>query len=416
MNKLIIGQSKLVGEVDISGAKNSALKLLAASILSAQPFRFANFPVSLLDIEIHVEMLRNIGKVCTSDGANFLISEGHAGLQSDLEWHGRSIRNTLLILGALTARTGRASVPFPGGCNLGERAYDIHELVLTALGARVWSEENRLFAEAEQGLRGADICLPMRSTGATENALLCASLAKGTTRIWNPHIRPEILDLVGLLRKMGANVEVFGQERIEVEGFELLQGASHRVMPDNMEAITWVAGAAMTGGDVQLNDFPWGDLEVAMIHLRESGVQVFRSGASAIVRGSSCYPLDICTGPHPAINSDVQPILAAFAARAVGESRIVDLRFRGRYGYVAELRKLGVDCAIDGDLLRVHGRGGELVGTDVEAVDLRAGASLMLCGLVAAGETIISNAWQIQRGYCDLTQKLAALGARFSHE
>jgi UDP-N-acetylglucosamine 1-carboxyvinyltransferase len=407
--KIVVQKSRLQGIVEISGAKNSALRLLSASLLSSDTICLDNYPSSLLDAQVHVDMLRKLGKACkVVENRIVILQKEHPS--SILQWNGRSIRNTLLILGALTARTGLGSVPLPGGCQLGNRAFDVHELVLQSLGATVWQEGNMLFAKAGKGgLVGAEIHLPIRSTGATENAIISSSLAKGITRIWNPHIRPEILDLIGFLQAMGAKIRVFGQEHIEVAGVESLGGATYTVMPDNMEAITWLVGSVMTGGDVEIRHFPYADLEVALIHLRESGAKFYQGDDGLIVRGGTCYPLEISTGPHPGINSDVQPILAAYAACARGESRIIDLRFPGRYGYAAEMAKMGLSYKIDGNLLKIQGNGGKLKGATVKAVDLRAGAALALCGLIAEGETVIEDAWQIHRGYNNFEEKLQKL-------
>mgnify|MGYP002619888295 CR=1 FL=1 len=413
MEKLKVAKSVLSGKVEVSGAKNSALRLLAASILSGEQITLRNYPSKLLDAVVHVEMLSVLGKIPRLDTEDSItIFEGRP-LSTTLQWEGRSIRNTLLILGALTARLGQGRVPLPGGCKLGERKYDLHVMLLERLGARVWEEDDFLCTEAPVGgLVGAEIHLPMRSTGATENAILCATLAKGITRIWNPHIRPEILDLISLLRKMGAKISVYGQEHIEVVGVEGLHGADHEVIADNMEAITWLIGAVMTGGDVEIAGFPYNDLEVVLAHLKAAGARIYRHEDALIVRGGTCYPIEISTGPHPGINSDVQPILAAWGACSRGESRIVDLRFPGRYGYAEEMARMGVSHEIRGDMLVIKGSGATLHGATVKALDLRAGAALALCGLVADGETIVTDAWQIGRGYVDFERKLQTLGAK----
>jgi len=401
----------LEGVVQLAGAKNSALRLLAASLLTSCRVVLSRFPGELLDAQVHVKMLERLGKTVRFSQDVIEINEADS-LDSALNWDGRSIRNTLLILGALTARLGAGRVPLPGGCKLGERKYDLHVMLLERLGARVWDEGDYLCAEAPVGgLVGADIYLPLRSTGATENAILCGCLSKGTTRIWNPHIRPEILDLIALLTKMGAEIRVFGQEHIEIVGVDELRGAEHRVIVDNMEAVTWLVASVMTGGDVEIIDFPYEDLEVLLAHLKAAGARLYCNDESLVVRGSACYPIEISTGPHPGINSDVQPLLAAWAARARGESRIVDLRFPGRYGYAEEMARMGLRYEIRGDMLVLQGAGGGLHGAAVRALDLRAGASLALCGLLAEGETVISDAWQIERGYVDFARKLASLGA-----
>jgi UDP-N-acetylglucosamine 1-carboxyvinyltransferase len=315
------------------------------------------------------------------------------------------------LLGALTTRFGNASVPLPGGCNLGDRAIDIHEHVLKELGADIWQENNTLKTHVPNGiLKGKDIHLRLRSTGATENAIICATLAEGTTRIWNPHIRPEIMDLVAMLKSMGAIIEVRGQESIIVEGVNSLSGAVHEVIPDNMEAITWLVASVMTKGDIEIHNFPYRELETPIINLRESGARFYFGDNSLIVRGGSCYPLEISTGPYPGINSDVQPILAAYAACAIGNSTIIDLRFPGRYGYAEEMEKMGISFKRENNILRVIGNGGNFHGERVKALDLRCGIALVLCGLVADGQTIVEDAWQIQRGYDRFTDKLRTLG------
>ena len=412
-NKYVIQPSSLSGRVQVSGAKNSALKLLTASLLTNEKIEITNFPSTLLDAQVHVDMLEVLGKTCNVQGNKIVICE-RGPLSSKLVWDGRSIRNTLLILGALVARTGKGAVPLPGGCNLGERKFDLHEMVLQRLGADVWIQNNMLCAKAEGGLTGNDIVLPIRSTGATENAIICASLADGVTTIWNPHIRPEILDLIRYLKSMGAQIEVFGQERIEVNGMPSLSGTKHSVIPDNMEAITWLIASVITDGDLEIINFPYQDLEVPLIYLRESGAKYYRGTNSLIVRGGQPYPVEISTGPYPGINSDMQPLFAVYGACAQGQSKIVDLRFPGRYSYSQELAKMGVDCKVEGNLLQING-GASLRGTNVTALDLRAGVALTLAGLVAEGETEVSDAWQVERGYDNFVNKLKSVGGRIEY-
>ena len=410
----LVQPSRLTGEVRISGAKNSVLRLLAASLLTSDKVHLLNYPKGLLDAQVHVEMLQLLGKECLVTDDEIVINET-SPLKSILHWRGRSIRNTLLILGSLTARTGEGRVPLPGGCNLGERKYDLHELLLRQLGAEVWEEDGYLCASAPKGLEGGEIHLPLRSTGATENAILCGSLAKGVTRIWNPHVRPEIFDLIRCLRSMGARIRVFGQEHIEITGVEGLRGTCYSVLPDNMEALTWLVAAVITSGAIEIHNFPYDDLEVPLIHLRESGARFFRGPDSLIVRGGCCYPLEISTGPYPGINSDMQPLLAVYGAFANGQSVIVDLRFPDRYRYAEELGKMGMRYEVDGNLLRIIG-GLPLLGAEVRALDLRAGVALALAGLGAAkGETVIRDAWQVERGYNEFVSKIQRLGGAVSY-
>jgi UDP-N-acetylglucosamine 1-carboxyvinyltransferase len=412
--RYVISPSRLTGEVILSGAKNSVLRLMAATLLTSESVRLLNYPDCLLDAQIHVEMLRVLGKKCTAFENQLLIEE-HQPLDSVLRWQGRSIRNTLLILGCLLSRTGAGKVPLPGGCKLGERKYDLHEMIFRRLGADVWEEDGSLCASCSKRLQGAEIHLPLRSTGATENAILCGTLAEGVTRVWNPHIRPEILDLINCLRSMGAHIKVYGQEHIEIRGVESLRGTSYHTLPDNMEALTWMVAAVITGGAIEIHNFPYDALEVPLIHLRESGARFFRGPDSVIVRGGRCYPLEISTGPYPGINSDMQPLLAVYGAFAQGQSVIVDLRFPGRYGYADELAKMGMKYSIDGNLLRIQG-GHPLHGTEVKALDLRAGIALALAALGAHDkETVLHDAWQVERGYNKFVSKLQGLGGKIAY-
>ena len=407
--RYLVERSRLEGTVRLSGAKNSVLRLMAASLLTAAPVTLHRYPATLRDAQVHKGMLEALGKVCHVTGDRLVIEERTAP-PGTLVWPGRSIRNTLLILGALTARTGYGEVPMPGGCKLGDRKHDLHVMLLECLGATVTEGDDFLRAEAPGGLVGGEIRLPIRSTGATENALICASLARGQSVIWGPHIRPEILDLIAMLHSMGARIAVFGQERIEVTGVEALSGTDHTVIPDNMEALTWMIGAAITGGEVEIVDFPIRDLEVPLTFLKESGVRYFVGPDSVIVRGGPCYPVEIATGPYPGINSDMQPLFAIFGAMSPGETRIVDLRFPGRYGYAEELARMGVQARTVGDILHVTG-GRALRGAQVRALDLRAGITLTLAGLVADGVTEVTDAWQVERGYDRFVDKMQSLGA-----
>ena len=408
--KFVVEKSALKGTVKISGAKNSVLRLLAASILFDKDVELINYPSSLLDVQVHEDMLRYLGKEINVQDEHVVISQ-QKDISTNLEWHDRSIRNTLLILGASVAKYGYGRVPLPGGCKLGERKYDIHVHVLESLGARVYEDGEYLIAESNGRLKGCDIHLRMRSTGATENAILAGCLADGVTNIYNPHIRPEIIDLIDFLNKAGAEIKAYGQERIEINGIKALGAVRHSVMPDNMEALTWVILATMTKSEIKIENFPFKDLEVPLIHLRESGVNLYRSGDNAIVAKGDCYPVEISTGPYPGINSDMQPLFAAFASMCSGTSHIIDLRFPGRYAYGNEMNKMNINTAVDGDLFVVKGSQ-NIQGAEVKALDLRAGIALLMLGMVAEGKTVISDSWQIKRGYNKILNKLVNLGAK----
>ena len=408
MSDIKIISRKISGKIEVSGAKNSSLRFLAASILTCEKLKLYNMPTKIIDHIIHVEMLEKLGKRVKIKDSIVEISE--KDLNETFVWEKRSIRNSLLILGALLTRKGYGKVPLPGGCKLGERKYDLHIQAMESFGAEVWEEDGCLCARSKGNLKGAEIHLKIRSTGATENAILMATLANGTTRIWNPHIRPEIMDLISLLRKMGAKIEIRGQESIIVEGVGSLRGTEHTCIPDNVEALTWLVAGAIAGGEVEIKNFPLDHLEVPLIHLREAGLKYYVSQdrKSVVVRKSECYPIDIATGPYPGINSDMQPIFAVYGLMANGESRIIDLRFPGRYGYAEELAKMGADYEIKGDMLIIKG-GKKLKGAKVRALDLRAGAALVLAGLVAEGETKITDFEQVERGYEEILMKMDSL-------
>lgn len=409
---LSISKTKLHGLVKVSGAKNSSLRLLAASLLTEETVFLTNFPNGLLDVQVHLKMLEALGKTVFSLDDTVSIAKGKDAIKTQLIWDERSIRNTLLILGALTARYGEGKVPLPGGCKLGERKYDLHVMLLEKLGAEVWEEGDYLCAKAKGGrLVGNEIHLPLRSTGATENTIIAASLASGTTTLYNPHIRPEIMDLIDMLKKMGAKITVYGQKSIVIEGVETLSGVKHAVIPDNMEALTWAIGSVITNGEVEIENFPYEHLEVPLVYLRESGMKFYKGDTSLIVKGGNAYPVEISTGPYPGINSDMQPLFAVYGAMSKGESKIVDLRFPGRYAYAEELNKLGVDSYVSGDMLVING-GNPIKGGTVRALDLRAGISLLLAGMTSDEEVTIEEDWQIYRGYENLAAKIEALSGR----
>jgi len=410
--KYIVKPSVLEGEILIDGAKNSALKLLAATLLTQKNCIISNYPSDLIDIKIHEGMISKIGKKVTSLEKNIVQISGELNT-NELNWEDHSIRNSLLILGCLLAKTGYGKVPLPGGCKIGERKYDIHLDLMKNMGAEVWEDEGYLFAKIIKGnkLKAIDFTLPLRSTGATENGILMGVLANGVTRIWNPHIRPEIVDLIEMLIKMGAKIKVNGQESIIIEGVDALtQDVTHKVIPDNMEAITYLIAGAIAGKTLEIKNFPFNHLEIPLIHLRESGLKIYRGNNSVIVKKSNPYPIDIATGPYPGINSDMQPLFAIYGLMSKGVSTITDLRFQGRFNYSEQLKKMNGTFDINGNMLKVIG-GNPLKGNIVDATDLRAGAALIIAGLIAEGETTITNAWQIERGYNSVINKLTSIKA-----
>lgn len=406
---MTIYPSELYGEVYISGAKNAVLRHLAASILSDRKVYLRNYPANMLDVQVHEEMLVALGKTITKSEGIICI-DGSVNTSS-LIWNKRSIRNTLLILGALLTKTGQGRVPLPGGCSLGDRKFDIHVGLMEAMGAKVWQEENYLCADCKGRLRACNYVLPIRSTGATENAIIMATLAEGTSRIWNPHIRPEILDLIELLRKMGAKIIVKGQESIIINGVDSLnRDVDHYALSDNMQALTYLIAGAIAGKEILIRNFPFCDLEIPLTFLRFSGLEYYQNGNDVIVRKCIPYPIDISTGPYPGINSDMQPLFAVWGALSKGTSTITDLRFVGRYAYAEEFSKMGINSKVDNNRLLIYGGNVIKGGNIVTALDLRAGAALLLLSLIADCPTKIDDFWMIERGYDNLVTTLINLG------
>ena len=402
--------SSLNGEISITGAKNAVLRYLAASILTDKEIVLENYPVQMLDVIIHEEMLAELGKTIALS-ENVCKVSGTV-TNNSLIWEKRSIRNTLLVLGCLLAKTGYAKVPLPGGCPLGDRKYDIHVDLIKAFGGEVWEENGYLCAQSKERLKGCDFHLRMRSTGATENAILMATLAEGESRIWNPHIRPEILDLIGLLNKMGADIRVNGPESIIINGKESLShNVVHRSLSDNMQALTYLIAGGIAGDELFIKNFPFRDLEIPLCFLEFSGLKYYRHEDELIVRKCKPYPVDISTGPYPGINSDMQPLFAVWGALSQGKSSITDLRFKGRYAYSDELAKMGVVSQVEGNTLEIMG-GSAIHGSTVTALDLRAGAALMLMALVADGPTEINDFWMIERGYDNVKDVLKSIGIK----
>lgn len=415
LEHLVVEPSSLAGVVRVGGAKNSALRCLVASLLTPEPVALSNFPSTLYDTHVQLDMLKALGKQVELDTGRATVRELTAP-PHHLEWPGRSIRNTLLVLGALVARTGEASVPLPGGCEIGSRPFDLHEGLLRALGAEVWVDGDRLHARCDGGLRPGVFESSIRSTGVTENALLCGALvssSEGVTLV-NPHLTPEVLDLAGMLRTMGATVDCDGTRAIHVRGQRELTGASWRVIPDRIEAVTWAAAAVTTRGDVEIVDFPVYEASVALDYLRAAGARVYRGDRSVIVRSDGPEPFQLAAGAHPAVHSDMQPVFGAVAALARGRSELVDLRYPDRFGYVAELRKLGLRADVERGRATIDG--GPLGGGAVTALDLRAGAALVVAGLGASAPVRVDEAWQVLRGYDDFVAKLDGLGAGVTSE
>lgn len=397
------------GSVRLGGAKNSALRLLVASALTSKPVVIRRFPEDLLDVRVQVGMLERLGKRVTVSDGTALVEEP-AGLGSELEWDGRSIRNTLLLLGALLGRFGEARVPLPGGCDLGDRPFDLHERLIGRLGATVWVEGNRLCARHADGrVSGGSFSSPIRSTGVTENAILLGASNPDGVELLNPHLRPEVLDLLSLVESLGAEVSVDGAHSLQVRGPRELGFGSQEVIPDRDEAVTWAAAAIIGRGRIRIDDFPANETRVAREYLSHAGADLFVGDGAVIVESRGPQPFDLQVGSHPGVHSDMNPLFGAIAALASGRSEIRDARYPKRFGYLEELARLGLQASASGGHAVIDGSG-RITGGTVRAVDLRGGMALILAAVGAEDAVTVHQAWQVLRGYSRFTEKLTAVG------
>jgi UDP-N-acetylglucosamine 1-carboxyvinyltransferase len=411
----IIGGTRLKGEIPISGAKNSAIKLMAASLLTDQPLRLTNMP-RLADT-------RFLGRLLQRLGVDVQESDGPDGPQTVLRTPEivsaiapydlvRQMRASFNVLGPLVARAGHAKVSLPGGCTIGARPVDLHLKALEALGASIDLHEGYVYAQAPRGLKGAEIEFPFVSVGATEHTLLAAVLADGDTEIRNAAREPEIGDLAECLNAMGAKIEGAGTPVIQVQGVPRLAGATHSVIPDRIETGTYAVAAAMAGGEVRLTRTRSDLIEALLAKMEEAGVEIERAAGSVTVRRGPdrLRAVDIDTQPYPAFATDLQAQFMALMTLAEGESVIRETIFENRFMHAPELARLGADISVHGGEARVRGVE-QLFGAPVMATDLRASVSLVVAGLAARGETIVNRVYHLDRGFERLEEKLGACGA-----
>lgn len=406
---LIEGGTRLNGRVCISGSKNASLPLLAASLLTADKCIFKGVP-HLLDTDNMLKMLTGLGAQITHQGSQMSIQTLEVQETEKLYLYARKMRASFLLLSPLLVRRGEACLPMPGGCAIGSRPVDLHLKGLASLGARFKMEKDCIRASAEE-LRGNEVLLDYPSVGATENVMMAAAAARGKTAIINAALEPEIVDLANLLNKMGAKVSGVGTRIILIEGNPELHGAAHTVIPDRIEAGTYLIAAAATGGCVRLQRVIPDHLRAVIEKLREAGVPI-EEGSSELVVGPArkVHPLQITTSPYPGFPTDLQPQFAALLSTVEGESIIIETVFENRFLYTKDLRKMGAQIAIDGRSVVICGVKG-LAPAQVEATDLRAGAALVIAALMAPGKTELSGVYHLDRGYENLEDKLTSLGA-----
>jgi UDP-N-acetylglucosamine 1-carboxyvinyltransferase len=412
---LVTGGRRLHGEVAIGGAKNSALKLMAAALLSEGRTVLRNIP-DIADCRTMGEVLERLGaEVTRRDHEVEIDPSGPLGMETPYELV-RRMRASILVLGPLLARGGRARVAMPGGCNIGRRKIDLHIRGLQRMGVEFSYDHGYLVGGAGEGLRGAVVSLDFPSVGATENLLMAAVAARGTTVIENAAREPEIQDLAAFLVAMGARVDGVGTPTIEIEGTDRFAPVTHTVIPDRVEAATFAVAACATRGDVLLRGARADHLDLVLAKLDEVGarVSVEEAGVRVSMEGRP-RSVDLVTLPYPGFPTDLQPPIMALLATAEGTSIITENVFESRFMFVDELNRMGADIRTEGHHAVVRGVE-RLEGAPVRALDLRAGAALILAALTADGVTEIADVEHVDRGYEDIDAKLSALGAEVSRQ
>jgi UDP-N-acetylglucosamine 1-carboxyvinyltransferase len=414
----IRGGARLKGEIPISGAKNAALPLMAACLLTDKPLTLVNVPW-LADVRFMCDILRSLGVEVSyvrgprfEDGGHLHLAAAKlTGATADYDIV-RKMRASFVIVGPLLARTGYAKVSLPGGCAIGARPVDFHLKALEALGARIDLEEGYVIASAPSGLTGGRIEFPFPSVGATENALMAASLAKGDSIIANAAREPEIDDLGRCLIGMGAKISGLGTSTICVEGVDALHGGEHPVLPDRIETGTYAMAVAIAGGEIALKGTNRDLIGSVADLLEQVGTTVTQTNTGLAIARNGVRPIamDVMTAPYPGFPTDLQAQFMALMATAEGTSHIKETIFENRFMHVPELARMGADIHVEGDTARVTGVT-KLKGAPVMATDLRASVSLVLAGLAAEGETIVNRVYHLDRGFENLEKKLSGVGA-----
>jgi len=412
MDKLqVAGGPPLEGEVRVSGAKNAALPILAATLLASEPVAIGNVP-HLQDVTTMIELLGRMGVTVTVDERMNVEVDANTLRQPIAPYDlVKTMRASILVLGPLLARFGQADVSLPGGCAIGARPVNIHVAGLQAMGAEISIENGYIRARASR-LRGARLLLDTVTVTGTENLMMAATLADGQTVIENAAREPEVIDLADCLNALGAKVRGAGTGTIVIDGVERLHGGSHRVLPDRIEAGTYLVAGAITSGRVHLKQVAPAHLDAVLAKLREAGATV-TSGADWIeldMRGRRPRAVDLRTAPYPAFPTDMQAQFAALDTVADGVGTIIETIFENRFMHMLEMRRLGAEIRLEGNTAIIKGVP-KLQAAPVMATDLRASASLVLAGLVAEGRTVIDRIYHIDRGYEAIEEKLSALGA-----
>ena len=414
MDKLIItGGVSLDGEIRISGAKNAALPILMGALLSDSPVRVGNVP-HLHDITTTLELLGRMGVTITVDERSGVVIDPSTLTDTEAAYDlVKTMRASILVLGPLLAKFGTADVSLPGGCAIGSRPVDLHLSGLEQMGAKIKVENGYIRATSGNGLKGAHLMMDQVTVTGTENLMMAATLAKGTTTIENAAREPEVVDLANYLNSMGAEITGMGTSKIIINGVESLSGTQYDILPDRIETGTYLVAAAMTRGKVKLKDTDANQLESVLLKLKEAGadIAVGNDWITLDMHGKRPKAVNIRTAPYPAFPTDMQAQFTALNSVAEGSATIAETVFENRFMHIPELQRMGANISLSGNTAVVRGVN-QLKAAPVMATDLRASASLVLAGLVAEGETIVDRIYHIDRGYECIEEKLRQIGAQ----
>lgn len=414
MDKLVIqGGTRLDGEIWISGSKNAALPILFATLLTDEKVTLCNLP-HLQDITTTIALLGALGvTISIDDSMQITVESGSLNAVTAPYDLVKTMRASILVLGPLLAKHGEANVSFPGGCAIGSRPVDLHLKGLEAMGAEIEVDQGYIKARSKGRLKGANILMDMVSVGATENLMMAAALAEGTTVIQNAAREPEIVDLAQCMNALGASVEGYGTDTLIIHGVEKMTGGEYSIMPDRIETGTFLAAAAATGGRIKVTKADPASLESVLLKLKETGAEITQGDdwIQLDMKGERPKAINLKTSPYPGFPTDMQAQLSVVNAVAKGAGRITETIFENRHMQVQELNRMGANIAVEGNTAVVTGVE-QLNGAPVMASDLRASAALVIAGMVASGETTVDRIYHIDRGYECIEEKLRQVGAR----
>jgi UDP-N-acetylglucosamine 1-carboxyvinyltransferase len=414
MDKLVIqGGTRLDGEIWISGSKNAALPILFATLLTDEKVTLSNLP-HLQDITTTIALLGALGvTISIDDSMQITVESGSLDALTAPYDLVKTMRASILVLGPLLAKHGEANVSFPGGCAIGSRPVDLHLKGLESMGAQIEVDQGYIRARSNGRLKGANILMDMVSVGATENLMMAAALAEGTTVIQNAAREPEIVDLAKCMNMLGAKVEGYGTNTLTIHGVEKMTGGKYSIMPDRIETGTFLAAAAATGGKIKVTKADPASLEAVLLKLKETGAEITQGDdwIQLDMKGERPKAINLKTAPYPGFPTDMQAQLSVVNAVAEGTGRITETIFENRHMQVQELNRMGANIAVEGNTAVVTGVD-QLNGAPVMASDLRASAALVIAGMVASGETAVDRIYHIDRGYECIEEKLSQVGAR----